>query len=321
MEMKSSLVTLQPGMYILRHPKGGLPALSIARAPGGTGRYEILATPRTQGSVLRDGSDCIVMRVFEGPVEILVTAYVAHVGIAAPALRVDQIGLDAEPAAAPASPVAAPATATRKPIEIAAQGISIIGHIERLGDVVVSEGKPLGQPGSDLRLEGFQVMWPDKPAGVDLAYGLTVEGAEPGPMVATGQFCGTRNMARRITEVTFALTGAQANQFQLEGLAHFSGGFRAPIASGVALSGPSGLEHLTSISLRTVAVPPGSKNTVNPWSASPQTQVFKAKTTAPAKAAPAKTVAAKAVAVKPAPAKAAPAKAATSKTKTAKKTA
>jgi hypothetical protein len=102
----------------------------------------------------------------------------------------------------------------------------VIGHIERTGDVVASESKQLGQVGSNLRLEGFQVMWPDKPAGVDLTYGLTLEGGESTPMVSVGQFCGTRNMARRVTEVTFALTGPQAQQYQLEGIAHFSGDFR-----------------------------------------------------------------------------------------------
>lgn len=273
MEMKSSLVTLKPGMYILRHPKGGLPPLSISRAPGGNGQFEVLATPRTQGSILRDGSDCIVMRVFDAPIEVLVTAYVEHAGVAAPALRVDQIGLDAAPSAA--AQQAAPANGA-KPIVINGTGISVIGHIERTGDIVASEGQQLGQAGSNLRLEGFQVMWPDKPAGLDLTYGLTLEGGEATPMVSVGQFCGTRNKARRITEVTFSLAGAQAQQYQLDGLAHFSGGFQTPIVSGLTISGPSGLEHLTSISLRAIAAVDTPQHKHNPWDASPRTQVFKA---------------------------------------------
>ena len=311
MEMKSSLVTLKPGMYILRHPKGGLPPLSISRAPGGNGQFEVLATPRTQGSILRDGSDCIVMRVFDAPVEILVTAYVEHAGVAAPALRVDQIGLDAPPSNAPTTATAPPQTP--KPIEISGQGISVIGHIERTGDVVASEGQQLGQVGSNLRLEGFQVMWPDKPDGLDLTYGLTLEGGESIPMVSVGQFCGTRNKARRITEVTFALVGPDAHQYQLDGVAHFSGGFQMPVMSGLTLSGPSGLEHLTSISLRAVAAVNAPPRKPNLWNDSPRTQVFKAPTKA------AQSPAVKTSATPPA-AKKTPAKPPAKKVKTAPKT-
>jgi hypothetical protein len=269
MEMKNSLVTLQPGIYILRHPKGGMPPLSIARGPGGVGRHEVMATPRTHGSILRDGSDCIVMQVYEAPVDILVTAYVELMGDVTPELRIDKIGLDAETRPV----VGAPAVAPVQPIEIEAKGISIIGHIERTGDVVVGEGRQMGKPGSDLRLEGFQVMWPDKPDGVDLAYGLTVEGGEPGTMVGVGQFCGTRSMARRVTEVIFVLTGARADQFRFDGTAQFSGGFSASIRSGVALTGPSGLEHLTSISLRVLPVEKEKKNLVKTRKDAPRKKV------------------------------------------------
>lgn len=285
MEIKNSLVTLQPGIYILRHPKGELPPLSIARGPGGVGRYEVLATPRTQGSILRDGSDCIVMQVYEAPLEILVTAYVGSVGGAVAELRIDKVGLDAEFRQSEGGP----AVPQVRPIEIGAKGISIIGHIERTGDVLVDEGRPMGRPGSDLRLEGFQVMWPDKPEGVDLAYGLTVEGGEPGAMVSVGQFCGTRNLARRVTEVTFVLTGIRANQFRLDGVAQFSGGYSASIKSGVALTGPSGLEHLTSISLRVMPAEKVKKNIVNARQASPRKSAPKARVAAK-KPAPVKAV-------------------------------
>lgn len=126
-------------------------------------------------------------------------------------------------------------------------------------------------------------------------------------MVSVGQFCGTRNMARRITEVTFALAGEEAYQYQLEGMAHFSGGFTTPIVSGLSISGPSGLEHLTSVSLRAIAAVDVPQPKPNPWRESPRTHVFKA----PAKAA-------KASAAKPSEKKA-PAKVPTVKAKTAQK--
>jgi hypothetical protein len=298
MEIVSSLFTLQPGMFILRHPKGGLPPLSVSRAPGNastSGKLELLSTPSSHGSVLRDGADCIVMLITQAPVELVVSAYMANPGAVVPALKIDQIGLDA-PSAAPA--LTAPkelSNPVNKPIEISPTGISIIGHIQSVGDVVVSDGHQLGDPVKDLRLEGFQIMWPNRPQEVDLVYGVSLEGSGATPLVKTGQFCGTRQEARRITEVSFALVGPDAHQFQLEGTAYFSGGFKTPVQSGMALSGPSGLEHLTSLCL--TAVPATSTHQVseapkNAWDESPSTKVFKAK------AAPTKAVAAKAAPAK-----------------------
>ncbi|MDP3137082.1 MAG: hypothetical protein Q8N17_12220, partial [Burkholderiaceae bacterium] len=150
MVLANTIIQLKPGMYILRHPKGGLPPLSISRAAvnvGPEGRIEALYSPRTNGAVLRDGADCIVMQVLDGPVSLLVTAYLPSKDAAVPALKVDEIALDAAPGVA----------AQVRPTEPTPKGIALAGHIERRGDVVAQAGEMLGEPGSDLRLEGFQV--------------------------------------------------------------------------------------------------------------------------------------------------------------------
>lgn len=284
--------------------------MSVSRAPGlpGDGEFSYISTDNTHGSILRDGGDCIVVHVSKAPVELLVTAFLAKAGDQVPALRLDQIGLDAPaapvPPAAPAAPAVPPQpAAARAPIRIGAHGITLIGHIERSGDLLAAPGEHLGDPASSLRLEGFQVMWPDRPAGVDLAYGIVIEGVGHMPIVKTGKFCGSKGEARRITEVTFALVGSDAGQFQLEGTAYFTGGFQMPIQSGVPLSGPSGLEHLTALSLRALeASTPQTKP--DPWAESPRTKVFKADGQAaakpPSKASSAGNTATKARAKKPA---------------------
>jgi len=304
-EIHSSLVLFKPGMYILRHPGNGLAPMSLGRtpgAPGMDGQIELLSTPGTDACVLRSDADCIVLHVLNAPVQFLVSAYLPHAGAPVPVLRMDRIALGGgagmAPALAAAKPVKAAATppvqppaasaqmvaptspSGRTPITIAATGITVIGHVERLGDTVAADGAYLGDPGSANRVEGFQVMWPDRPAGVDLSYAIRVEGAEPSAAVQTGKFCGSRGKAKRITEVTFALVGPQSKQYQLEGTACFSGGFRVPLHSGVALTGPSGLEHLTALSLRAMPTRGNAVGAVNPWDASPHTRIF---TAAPAK--------------------------------------
>ncbi|MGB9988665.1 hypothetical protein [Pseudoduganella rhizocola] len=285
-------------MYILRHPGNGLAPIGIGRAPGSPvhdGKLEQLATPGTHGAVLRSAADCIVVSVTGGSVELLVSAYVAKAGDPIPALRLDQIALGtalpapAATAAAPAAaampaptpaPTAAPAAA-RVPIKIGPHGISIIGHVEVSGDLVAAEGSTLGDPATSRRVEGFQVMWPDKPEGVDLAYSISVENAGKSPIVQTGKFVGTRGKARRITEVTFSLVGPNAGKYQLEGMAHFSGGYDMPVITGMTLAGPSGLEHLTALRLRAL---PATGAVPTAWDPSPRTTVFKAPGKAPAKA-------------------------------------
>lgn len=289
MEITNSVVLLQPGIYVLRHPKSGQPPMTVSRAPGNplhNGRIEALWTPGTMGATLRDGSDCIVMHVQDAPAELLVSAFVAQAGAAAPALRIDKISLDepgqsavlAAPTAAPAIPAAVPAPRPAdQPIRISHEGLSLIGHIERVGDAVASEGQYLGDPASGLRVEGFQAMWPSHPKDVDLAYSVTLEGLGATQTVTTGQFCGSKGESRRVTEVTFTLVGANAHKFELEGVAHFSGGFSVPITSGLPASGPSGLEHLTALKLGVAIALPGKQPAPNPWDQSPRTKVFKAK--------------------------------------------
>jgi len=330
MKITTTTVVLKPGMYVLRHPKGGLPTLTVTRAPGtaaNNGRLETLSTPDTHGTILRNGADCIVMHVTLAPVELAVSAYLPDAAATVPSLRIDQIALDAaNPAPAPAPAVArvpalaaapapavapvlaavpapaalplaapAPAVATapaaKRSIQIANKGISVIAHIERTGDVVAGEGNAVGDPSKGLRVEGFQLMWPDRPAGVDLAYRISVEGVGAMPAVTTGKFCGTRGQARRITELSFTLIGPEAANYALDGTAWFTGGFQLPVSSGATLGGPSGLEHLTALSLKAVptTAPTGTAN--NPWAESAATKVFRATTASPVKSASKKSAA------------------------------
>lgn len=273
--INTSVVTFRPGMYLLRHPGGTLAPVTLSRAPGkdaGQGTIQRMGTPGTDDEVLRSAADCIAIVVAGAPVDLLVSAFLANPGDAVPKLRVDRVSLEEPRQAAPAvqatvaqsKPAEAPAEVS-KPIRVKAHGISLIGHLGAAGDAVAAEGELLGDVDNG-KLEGFQAMWPDRPEGVDLAYRIGVEGAGTSAIVQTGKFVGTRGKGHRITEVGFALVGPKAAGYKLEGKAHFSGGFVMPISSGVTLSGPSGMEHLTALSLRAQAAAL-SKNSAPPKAA------------------------------------------------------
>jgi hypothetical protein len=286
--ISSSSINLNPGAYILRHPGNGLAPLALARSPSAVnndGKLQTIATAGDLGMLLRDASDCVMLLVSGGPVELLVSACLERPDSPMPKLRLDRVALEAMAAAPaapamPAAPVPQPTPVAPGPITISPHGISLIGHIQSVGDKVAAMGEFLGDPKSNLRLEGFQAAWPDRPAGVDLSYGVTIEGHAPTANVVSGKFCGTRNEARRITEVRFDLVGPQANAWRLEGSAHFSGGYQMPLVPGMALTGPSGSEHLTALNLRAVpSATPGKA--ASAWDASARTTVFKAAQAAP----------------------------------------
>lgn len=302
-EFKNSLVVLKPGMYILRHPGDAAVSFIVSRGPGiiaNSGKFDTLGTPETQCSHLRNEQDCIVAHVYDGEVELLVTACLPDAGRAAPTLRLDKIGLGEKtqqqhsPQAPPNLPTLAelaksmrtsgpvqakagnyeyqaPQLANSAPVlnspwhpaenisstlvkgqtfPIPERGISIIGHIETLGDKVALPGDVLcGEPSQDLRLEGFQVNWPDIPDGLQFSYSVRLEGVQNEIRAQLGEFCGTRGQARRIVAISFNLTGLNAYQYKIQGFAAFSGGFRVPLSFGQKIGGPSGFEHLTGLQL------------------------------------------------------------------------
>ena len=226
--------------------------------PGSRAKLETLITNKARGMSLVDGSDCIAMLVTEAPAELLIAAFSLSGTKVAPTIKIDRVALDrvAPDRVAPTSQtsVAASAAQTRAQAapSIPQKGLSILASLEKQGDKLALPGELAGDINADLRLEGFQVHWPDRPEGVDLAYGVVVDGLGAMPVVSSGNFSGTRHQGKRITEVTLALVGPKAQRYQLSGRACFSGGFQLPIHSGFPLSGPSGMEHLTGLCVNIV---------------------------------------------------------------------
>ncbi len=291
-------------MYILRHPGDAGALFIIGRGPGvmaSSGKLETLGTPGTENTRLANANDCIIVHVYDGDVELLITVCQPEATFKAPRLRLDKIALGVaanQTNSGKSSPTlpsladfagksyrsqhishqqpqhtgSAPpqyfgaenalgsvlrhvenissTLAATEPFSVSASGITLIGHIESLGDKLAMPGEILsGEAGKDLRLEGFQLNWPDIPDGLQLTYSVRLEGVQNELKANLGEFCGTRGQARRIVALSFNLTGLHAHQYQIKGYANFSGGFRVPLGFGVKLGGPSGFEHLTGLQI------------------------------------------------------------------------
>lgn len=275
MNISNTIISLKPGLYIVRHTGGDNPPLSLTRTPASIGKLQGLSTRGDHELVLNSTAEALVLNVLGGDIELLVTGYG---GQQTPALKIDQVALDAHGNnPLPQAAETPSATETSPSVAITQDGLLIAAHVERQGDVLAAPGDLLGQTEGLQRIEGFQLEWIGRPEEVDIAYCTQVEGQGYLPLIKSGNFSGTRNAAQRITGLMFQLTGQNASQHLLSGHAYFSGGFALPITSGTYLSGPSGAEHLIGLAIKTEKIPEASiKNaTSNMWEASKNTKVFK----------------------------------------------
>lgn len=249
MILRNEVITLSPGLYALSHPKvGGAPfcVSRVADLDGDAGGVESLTMPGTLDCLLRGPGDCIVWRVTDRPARILLTAFLQCDDEEVPAVRIQR--LDGDDSMLPPLLNSAQDDSDGGPIAVAPEGVSIIAYVDGRGDMVASEGVCLGSPESLSSITGFQLEWPDKPLGVDIAYSVLLEGHGYLPEVNTGNFCGVRELGMRITAVRLDLVGERAGNYRLMGEAFFSGGFKACTEGGV-MSGPSGFEHLAALRL------------------------------------------------------------------------
>jgi hypothetical protein len=132
------------------------------------------------------------------------------------------------------------------------RGLSILGHVAHVGDLVVNPGTWLGGPSAPSRIEGFAIQWPDKPSDVDIHYSVRTTGEDPGSgrPVTVGAFSGTRRKALPVVGLMLELSGARAGDFELDVEAIFLG---APImrmrGQCVVLTGPTSREPLVGLKI------------------------------------------------------------------------
>lgn len=300
LKLNSRVLALEAGMYIFRYasklPEGQEVCITLQQAPVGKGSIDFFPAEGVSRNTLIKLGDCVVIRVKGGTGSVLVTEY--HLGntvVPNVDLRVDRIdtseNIMKRPAAqptlaesasvAPAANAAANLPSNVSPLAIPRIALSLEGHIERRGDVTVTDTW-LGNPDSTARLEGFSISWPNKPQDADLAYSCQISGLGRQPAAISGNFVGTRRKAAAIQAVTFGLIGPQQKSYQLSGQVVFAGCAPQNIVNGKELRGPTGSEHLVavavSISAKGEAAAPAAAAATyqSPWEDPAITQIYKA---------------------------------------------
>lgn len=292
LQVSTSIVTLQPGLYAFRYqaakPEAGrMYAASLARAPMGTGKVEFFGSDAhdkaggTGDAELRHLEDCVVVRVSQDTASVLIAEYFAdrdalqgRVAIVIDRLDGPQVKNKSKTSdAAPALPYSLKTLSAFGDV----LPLRLLGHIERKGDVSVAQGW-LGDPQGTARMEGFMAEWAQQaPTDLELYYGCAASGQNKINMVPVGTFAGTRGKALPVNVVCFDLKGKNREQYKLIGQAVFAGAAPMTIQAGKVLSGPNGNEPLVAFYLVAIRTRQKADNKKSAWEDPSVTQVFRKK--------------------------------------------
>jgi hypothetical protein len=218
------LMTLETGVFCVFQAPGstlardetGLPGVRISLPPGTAGNPDAVSISTFRADGWLSGRDpAALVRVTEGPAQVLVTVYQspAQGADAAPRLQVLRLSQDA-----------AVAQARGNGLDPSDAAVAVVAHVQRTGDVGARIGDWLGEQGSKLWIEGFAVTPPDGIPAEDIEYQAVLGRGWNSPWMEGGTFCGSRGMALPLLGVRLRLKGDTAKAYTLRYAASFIDG-------------------------------------------------------------------------------------------------
>jgi hypothetical protein len=244
LRVSANLMTLETGVYCIfpapgsrsPDPMTGLPGVRVTRCPGMAGRPEAVSISTFRDDGWLDNTAALV-RVTDGPAQVLVTIYQAAGQPAENAPRLQVLRLSGDPNAADTGP-APSAPPEREP--------EVMAHIQSAGDVPGQFGEWIGKRGSRAWIEGFGLSDKGLVGSGDVEYQGVLGRGWLSPWVENGKFCGSRGMALPLLGLNMRLKGEAAKKYSLRYSASFiDGSAVGPIEEGTACEAP-GLAALES---------------------------------------------------------------------------
>ena len=230
LKVSGHLMTLDSGLFCVFQAPGspaanertGLPGVRISLPPGPAGRPEAvsISTFRDDGW-MNVGDSAALIRVAEGPAQILVTVYQAPTAPpeTAPRLQVMRLGGDAGAEPAPQAAMGQAAAASAPPPDA-----DIVAHVQRTGDIPGKIGDWVGARGSRQWIEGFSVSPRSDVKPADIEYQAVLGRGWLSPWIEGGKFCGSRGMALPLLGLKVRLKGNAAKTHECSYAATFVDG-------------------------------------------------------------------------------------------------
>lgn len=247
LNVSGHLMTLETGLFCILQTAAkavdaasGLPGVRLSVPPGAGGRPDAvqISSFRADGWLSGFG-DAALVRVTQGPAQLLVTVYQGPAGEhTAPNLQVLRLLEGAAGAAATQQPAAAPAAAVAAPD--AQTVMDMVAHIQGRGDVGAQLGDWLGERGSKRWIEGYAVSPAHDVPPQDIEYQAVLGRGWLSPWAEGGQFCGSRGMALPVLGLRLRLRGASAQTHECSYSATFTDGTEiGPVGAGEACEAES----------------------------------------------------------------------------------
>jgi hypothetical protein len=239
LRVSGHLMTLEAGLFCVFQAPGsvsandetGLPGVRISLPPGSAGRPDAVSISTFRDDGWLNGQDAAALvRVSDGPAQVLVTVYQAPSAAPNTAPRLQVMRLGPEPGQAPAA--AAPAGASAQP-SAPLEGADIVVHVQRTGDMPSRIGDWAGSRGSRQWIEGFSLTPRDGLKPTDIEYQAVLGRGWLSPWIEGGKFCGSRGMALPLLGLKLRLKGAAAKTHECSYSATFvDGSAIGPVPSG-----------------------------------------------------------------------------------------
>ena len=166
------------------------PGVRISLPPGPAGRPDAVSISTFRDDGWMNGSDAATLiRVAEGPAQVLVTVYQSPSAPpeTAPRLQVMRLGAETQAPAAMAGQAA--------PSAVRSEDADVVAHVQRTGDVAGKLGDWVGTRGSQQWIEGFSLAPREGVKPADIEYQAVLGRGWLSPWIEGGKFCGSRGMA------------------------------------------------------------------------------------------------------------------------------
>lgn len=208
LKVSGHLMTLEPGIFCIFQQPGspsagadGLPGIRVSQPPGQRRPDAVMISTFRQDGWLNGGDGAALVRVNQGPAQVLVTIYQAPGSPPEMAPRLQVLRLGSEPSALPAPS----ANATPLPPDT-----EVVAHVQRTGDVGGKLGDWVGVQGSRLWIEGFGVHPRGEVGPEQIEYQGVLGRGWLSPWIEGGKFCGSRGMALPLLGLRVRLKDAAA---------------------------------------------------------------------------------------------------------------
>ena len=237
LKVSGHLMTLDTGLFCVFQAPGsaaadrsGLPGVRISLPPGPSGRPEAVSISTFRDDGWMNGRDsAALVRITEGPAQILVTVYQAPAAPPETAPRLQVMRLGAEPGAA----VPAVAAARPTPGAVPPEDADIVVHVQRSGDMPAKIGGWAGTRGSRQWIEGFSLAPHDAINQSEIEYQAVLGRGWLSPWIEGGKFCGSRGMALPLLGLKVRLKGTAAKTHECSYSATFvDGSSVGPVPAG-----------------------------------------------------------------------------------------